>query len=69
MYDTSDTYHLPLTTNHYYLLPTTYSLLTFRRGARFSKTEDGTQTPLWCAPLASDRLRGLPLPPNHPSGV
>jgi hypothetical protein len=55
----SDTYH-------YSLLPTTYSLLTFRRGARLSLNGGRHTDALVVRPPVSSPLRGLPPPPNTP---
>jgi hypothetical protein len=38
-----------------------------RRGARFSNTEDGTQTHMWCAPLSPVPSSGSSATP-HPHG-
>ncbi|MDR1215495.1 MAG: hypothetical protein LBK25_02325 [Treponema sp.] len=63
---------LPLLLTTCYLLTNHYSLLTFRRGARFSLTEEGKQPPMWCAPLSPDpRARVFRHPPIaviHPQG-
>jgi hypothetical protein len=48
---------------HYYLPPQGRRFPNKEEGARFSITEDGTQTPLWCAPPPS-----VPPAPSAPQG-